>query len=91
VRRRNSKNYLVLDEKDQCSGLFYAFGCSHIGTVVLDGGQMEVGLGTEREKSVFILLPPAQMKLIRVATLNALVFLQEQVSKCTHLGSSMQR
>ena len=47
MRRRNSKNYLVLGEKDQCSGLFYAFGCSH---VVLGGGQSGGGLGDRKGK-----------------------------------------
>ena len=50
MRRSNSKNYLVLDERDQCSGLFYAFGCSHIDTVVLDGGQSGGGVGDRKGK-----------------------------------------
>ena len=57
----------------------------------LVGVRVEVGLGTEREKSVFLLLPAAHMKLIRVAALNVLVLLQEQVSKSTHLRNSVQR
>ena len=50
MRRRDSKNYSVLCEKDQCSGLFYGFGCSHIDTVALGGGRSGGGAGDRKGK-----------------------------------------
>lgn len=73
-------------ERDQDKGLLSSFGCGHMDTAALSWGG-----GAAREKSVFLLfsISSANVRLIRVATLNFFIFLQGQVSKSTYPGASV--